>query len=115
MKNINKKIGKQIQKYRKMRGLTQLDFAKEIGVTEKQISKIETGVHYPKFSNFIKMLDVLGIDMKDIDYQVETEDSSLKGNIIKMINRSSEEELICYSAIIKNIRRMHSKKEKSTK
>lgn len=113
MDKINKKIGKQIQKYRRLRGLTQQDFAKEIGVTEKQISKIETGVHYPKFCNFIKMLDVLGIEMKDFDTKVEVKDNSTKSSIIKIINRASEEELMCYSSIIKNIHKMYNKKRKN--
>ena len=55
-----------------MRGMTQNDLAERVGITEKQISKIETGVHYPMFENFVKIMDVLGVQMKDFDYEIPT-------------------------------------------
>ena len=42
MNNSKLKIGEQIKKFRIRKGLTQNDLAKKIGLTEKQISKIET-------------------------------------------------------------------------
>ena len=70
MKNSKLQIGEQIKKYRVLRGMTQNDLAEKIGITEKQISKIETGVHYPMFENFVKIMDVLGVQMKDFDYEI---------------------------------------------
>ena len=56
MCNSKEKIGEKIKKVRMLRGITQHDLAEKVGLTEKQISKIETGVHYPKFQNFIKRM-----------------------------------------------------------
>lgn len=105
MENIKLEVGKKIKQYRIMRGLTQHDLAELIGLTEKQISKIETGVHYPKFENFIKILDVLNIQMKDFDFEKQTikKSDSAKKSILKIINRASDEQLKCYSSIIKQI------------
>ena len=69
MDNIKAKVGEKIKQFRVMRGLTQHDLAEKIGLTEKQISKIETGVHYPKFENFVKILDVLNIDDKQVKHR----------------------------------------------
>lgn len=105
MENIKSKVGKKIKQYRVLRGLTQHDLAELIGLTEKQISKIETGVHYPKFENFIKILDVLNIQMKDFDFECpsSSKSDSLKKSLYKAINRASDEKLKCYSSIIKQI------------
>ena len=108
MDNIKAKVGEKIKQFRVMRGLTQHDLAEKIGLTEKQISKIETGVHYPQFENFVKILDVLNIDMKDFDFEQPTspKTNSLKKSILKVINRANDEELKCYATVIKQIDNM---------
>lgn len=108
MENIKSVVGKKIKQYRIMRGLTQHDLAELIGLTEKQISKIETGVHYPKFENFVKILDVLNVQMKDFDFErpALSKSDSLKKSILKVINRASDEELKSYTVIIKQIENM---------
>ena len=113
MKNSKQNIGKQIKKYRILRGMTQNDLAEKVGLTEKQISKIETGVHYPKFENFIKILDILNIEMKDFDCGLCVQNNILRNSILKIIYRANEPQLKHYSVLLKQLEKIF--KEKNTK
>ena len=106
MKNSKQNIGKQIKKYRVLRGMTQNDLAEKIGLTEKQISKIETGVHYPKFENFVKILDVLNIEMKDFDTGLNVQNNILRNSILKIIYRANDIELRHYSILLKQLEKI---------
>ncbi len=109
MKNTKLKIGEQIKKFRVRRGMTQNDLAERIGLTEKQISKIETGVHYPMFENFVKIMDVLDVEMKDFDFETEDKkNNNVMTGILKTLNRANDSELKYYFIIIKQLEKMFS-------
>ena len=109
MKNSKLQIGEQIKKFRMRSGLTQNDLAEKIGLTEKQISKIETGVHYPKFENFVKILDVLNLEMKDFDFAPSIKKNSSELNsIFKILNRASSTEIKYYYKLAKQLECMFS-------
>ena len=57
-------IGLIIKRFRKQAGYTQFELAELIGIDDKQVGKIERGIHYPSVPTFLKMLKVLqiGID-----------------------------------------------------
>ncbi len=110
MNNSKAEIGSRIKKIRLAQGLTQHDLAERIGVTEKQISKIETGVHYPKFDNFIKILEALNISMREFASAAEFESGNIRRNIMKVINKANEEDLKYFLLLIKNIERIKNKK-----
>ena len=56
---IDKRLGKNIQKYRELAGKSQEDLAEYIGVSVTSISNIERGANYPSFENFIKILNFI--------------------------------------------------------
>lgn len=112
MNNSKSKIGSQIKKFRVRRGMTQQDLAEKIGLSEKQISKIETGIHYPKFENFVKIMDVLGVSMKDFDYETESESNTIRDNIIKILYKENETELKHYLVMIKSLEKIFKENKK---
>lgn len=101
-----KDIGKQLKHFRKIAGLTQEALAERVNIHEKQISRIESGLHFPTFDNFIKILEVLNIEMKDFksDKTLMTI-SKTKDKLIQIINSSDEKELKLYLSIIQNIQK----------
>ncbi len=60
-----KEIGEIIKFYRRQRGLTQLQLSVMIDVDEKQLGKIERGVHYPSLPTFLKLIKILEIDINE--------------------------------------------------
>ena len=58
-------IGKTIQNIRKRANIKQNELAEKIGISEKHLSKIETGKNLPSLDNFLKMAEVLKFSLDD--------------------------------------------------
>mgnify|MGYP002795186091 CR=1 FL=1 len=59
------KVGNQIKKIRRERGLSQAELAEKVGVSDKTISKWETGVVLPNLIDLKSLCDILDVR---IDY-----------------------------------------------
>lgn len=77
-----KYIAQVIQNARKQKGLKQSQLAEMVGISEKHLSKIETGKNYPALDNFLKMVEILNLSLKDFGLNI-TDEISLKNNICK--------------------------------
>lgn len=71
-----------------------------IGISEKHLSKIETGKNYPALDNFLKMVEILELSMKDFGLKNENKVSEQKVYLQKIINTSSEKQLNIYIDMI---------------
>ncbi|MBD5550957.1 MAG: helix-turn-helix transcriptional regulator [Lachnospiraceae bacterium] len=61
-------IGAKIQEYRKKQGLSQEEFAAEVGVTRQAVSKWETDKAYPDLDKLVTICDILQIDITELIY-----------------------------------------------
>lgn len=62
----NKKVGLFIAIQRKQKGMTQKELAEKIGVTNKAISKWETGQGYPDITTIYTLAEILGISTDEL-------------------------------------------------
>ena len=76
------KIGRFIAERRKKAGLTQMQLAEKLGITDKAISKWERGIAMPDTSIMLKLCDVLGISVNEL----------LSGEKIDMENNNQKNE-----------------------
>lgn len=60
------RLGRQIQKIRKLKGLTQEQLAENVGVSTTWIGYIETGYKKPNLKLLYKIARVLDVKVKDI-------------------------------------------------
>lgn len=60
------KIGKFIQERRKQQGLTQSTLADKLGITDRAVSKWETGKSLPDVTIMIELCDILEISINDL-------------------------------------------------
>ena len=74
------KIGKFIADCRKKTNLTQMQLAEKLNITDRAISKWETGKSLPDSSIMLELCDVLGISVNDL----------LCGEIVTMANYNKE-------------------------
>ena len=74
------KIGKFIAQCRKKANLTQMQLAEKLNITDRAVSKWETGRTMPDSSIMLELCDVLGISVNDL----------LSGEIITMDNYNKE-------------------------
>lgn len=51
---------------RKELRMTQQELAKKAGLCSRHIGKLEDGTYSPKLSTFLKLSEILGIDLSDI-------------------------------------------------
>ena len=59
-------LGKNIKKYRKEKGLKQLDLAIALDCTYEYISRIERGQKYLSLRKLFELADILKVDVKDL-------------------------------------------------
>lgn len=59
------KIGAYIASKRKALGMTQLDLAKQLGMSDKSVSKWERGICLPDVSVYIQLCEILGISINE--------------------------------------------------
>ena len=59
-------VGKAIAEARKKAGMTQVELAKAIGVTQSQIANWESGWRNPKLEALMKIAKALGIDVTSL-------------------------------------------------
>lgn len=104
---MNKKeIGNTLKMYRKLAGLTQEELAEIVNIHEKQISRIESGIHFPTFDNFVKIMNALKIDFSDLSQNNKENLNLTKRKLFYILNNSNEEELKVYLRIIEDIKNL---------
>ena len=91
------KIGRFIADCRKKTNLTQMQLAEKLNITDRAISKWETGRSLPDSSIMLELCDVLGISVNDL----------LSGEVVTMENYNKE--------IEKNLLDMIKQKEQADK
>lgn len=63
---IKMDIGENIRKVRDLKGFSQQALAESIGLSQKQLSRIETNQVSPTFDTLEKICDALGITLKNL-------------------------------------------------
>ncbi len=88
------KIGKFIAERRKKENLTQMQLAEKLGITDRAVSKWETGKSLPDSSIMLELCDVLEITVNDLlSGEVVTMDNynkELENNLFDMIKQKEE-------------------------
>ena len=62
----NQSLGTMIRALRTERGMMQLDLARQMGVTNKAVSKWELGQSYPDFQRLVLLSDYYGIGLDEL-------------------------------------------------
>ncbi len=96
-------IGQKIKQQRKRLKLTQFELAEKVGIHEKQLSRIEAGLHYPSLENFIKILRVLKINLREFEEKKEI--NPIKDDITQLLDDSNNKELKIYRDVIISIKK----------
>ncbi len=97
-------IGEIIKRERKTKKLTQANLAELVGLNEKQISRIEAGQNFPTYLTFVKLVEVLDLDLKEFE-SAGTKLNLIQQELISIIKSSSEYELRLFLEIIKPLRK----------
>lgn len=91
-------IARKIRLARKKANLTQEELAEKIGISAKQISRIEIATYSPSLSTFLKLISILNIDISEFGIQnseIKT-DNSNREKLIKLIYNATDSEIEFY-------------------
>lgn len=64
--NRKELLGKRIKELRKTKNLKQEALAEKLNIEPRQLSKLETGRHYPSFETTLKLLEVFNIKFEEL-------------------------------------------------
>ena len=63
---MKKTLGTMIAELRKQHGMTQLELAEKMGVTDKAVSKWERDLSCPDINSLPKLAEILGVSVEDL-------------------------------------------------
>ena len=98
-------IGNKFKEYRKSKQLTQFELAEKVGLNEKQISRIEAGLNYPTYLTFVKLLDVLDVNILDFVQSAPLTNNPLQDAIMHLTKNADNIELKTYIDVLKSLKR----------
>lgn len=78
-------IAKKIKLARKKAGYTQEELAEKIGITSKQVSRIELGTYIPSLPTFLKIVKILEINLNDFGLKNPKDIDPVREEFMKLI------------------------------
>lgn len=82
MANFKSGVGNNIKLLRKLKGITQEELSEIIGIHSRQLSKIETGEHFPSCKTLEKLciaLDAVPKELFDFEFLIDASEGALTG------------------------------------
>ena len=87
-------LGKRIRELRKQRGFTQDYLAEHLGIEPRQLSKLETGKHYPSFETTIGLLKVFDVTFEElVEYEHLNKSKDVKNLLINDLQNISDDRI----------------------
>lgn len=75
-------FGNMVAVLRKEKGMTQLELAEKMGVTDKAVSKWERDLSFPDVSSIPKLANILGVSVDELmQVKAESKEDSIKKKI----------------------------------
>ena len=104
MMNLDKEIiGKKIRQLRIERGLSQEELSEKIDISPRHMCTIENGNSFPSIETFIKIAQILEIDINEFFNLTKINDDKLRNEIYTLVQISSVKELGLIKDIISAI------------
>lgn len=101
--NVKRNIGAIIRSARVNKGLTQYALAEMVDMDEKQLSRLESGKHYPTLKTLLAIIEVLGMRLADFDIIQDVKDPAFY-LLVDILRTSTPKDLKKYLTIIKTIK-----------
>lgn len=99
-------VGKTIQQLRKKAGIKQNELAEKIGISEKHLSKIETGKNYPSLDNFLKMAEILNFDLENFGIKNKQKSDPLREEFLRIAYSATDSDIKDYLEIIAALKKI---------
>ena len=98
-------IGKVVRNARKKARLNQSELSEKLCMSEKNLSNIENGRQYPQVNNFLRIIEVLNLTLKDFGvncYDSQMQDE-VKASLVSKILSSADYKIRLYQRALQLI------------
>ena len=104
--NLDKElIGKKIRQIRKERGFSQEELSEKIDISPRHMCTIENGNSFPSIETFVKISEILDIDINEFFNLKNKTNDELRNTIYNLIQTSTIQELHLIKDIISAIQK----------
>lgn len=80
-------LGRMISSLRKEKGMTQLELAEKMGVTDKAVSKWERDLSFPDINSIPKLAEVFEVSIDELmQVKSETKDTIVKNKVEEIVD-----------------------------
>ena len=80
-------FGNMVAALRKEKGMTQLELAEKMGVTDKAVSKWERDLSFPDVSSIPKLAEILGVSVDELmQVKAESKEEPIKKKIDEIVD-----------------------------
>ena len=100
MENEKRIVAQNIVNCRKSAAITQAELAEKIGISAKQLSRIEMASFVPSLITFLKIVQILNLTLEDFEILTNKTSNPAKDKLIKIINSANDKELNLYNEMI---------------
>jgi len=97
---FRKSLSRSVRRARRDRGLTQRSLARQSGITEKYLSRIELGLATPSALVAFRLCDTLGADLGQLLSMRPAADQHDVAPILKLLRGRTEHQLDCARRIL---------------
>ena len=96
-------IGKKIRQIRLGKGFSQEELSEKIDISPRHMCTIENGNSFPSIETFVKIAEILDIDINDFFNLTSVKNDKLKTEIYDLLQTSTAKELRLIKDIIEAI------------
>ena len=97
-----KEVGIRIKQARKTKKLSQFELAELAGVDEKQIYRIESGISSPKLEVFLKIAEILELQI-DCFNVIDVDKKAYMKEIFEILHDANDEKRKLYYILLKSL------------
>lgn len=102
-------FGANVRAIRKNYQLTQEKLAELIGIEPANVSKMENGTHFPSLKTFVRLVDVLGLDISNLFTANYTRENKAFEKIMYDIKNLDEKEFKFLQDVIASMKNFRDK------
>lgn len=96
-------IGNKFKQARLKSGLSQIQLAEKIGLSEKHVSNIERGQNFPSLDTFFRLCEVFNLSLADFGINVKSETNKDRDLLMYKIFSANDIKLSAYKTTLESL------------
>ncbi len=96
-------IGNKLKQARVKAGLSQIQLAEKIGLSEKHVSNIERGQNFPSLDTFFRLCEVFNLSLADFGINIQFEQNKQREELLNKIFSANDNKLQAYTTSLDSL------------